>query len=126
MVRTVPIAPTVLFSSPSAAERVRQGIGLCCAWRDLSLPLCKRSGFAGAVLLDCVTKKACFTQAKAIPLQGLLPAVMWQLQDDDCDIVKAALTVLSNVLCVVDKHTAGPIALQLLQMLLPLFENVRQ
>lgn len=59
-------------------------------------------------------------------LQGLLPAVMQQLQDDDCDVMKAALTVLSNILCVVDRQTAGPIALQLLNMLLPLFENVRQ
>ncbi|XP_033928448.1 uncharacterized protein [Melopsittacus undulatus] len=62
-------------------------------------------------------------QAKAMSLQGLLPAVMQQLQDDDCDVMKAALTVLSNILCVVDRQTAGPIALQLLNMLLPLFEN---
>ncbi|XP_061218579.1 maestro heat-like repeat-containing protein family member 7 isoform X2 [Neopsephotus bourkii] len=62
-------------------------------------------------------------QAKAMSLEGLLPAVVQQLQDDDCDIVKAALTVLSNVLCVADRQTAGPIALQLLEMLLPLFEN---
>ncbi|XP_061301309.1 uncharacterized protein LOC133265111 isoform X3 [Pezoporus flaviventris] len=62
-------------------------------------------------------------QAKAMSLQGLLPAVMQQLQDDDCDVTKAALTVLSNVLCAVDRQTAGPIALQLPKMLLPLFEN---
>lgn len=61
VVRTVPTAPTALFSSPSATEHKRQGIGLCCTWGDLCLPLCKRSGFAGAVLLNCVTKKACFT-----------------------------------------------------------------
>lgn len=59
-------------------------------------------------------------------LQGLLPDVMQQLQDDDCDVLKAALTILSNVLGVLDRQTAGVTALQLLKMLLPLFENVRQ
>ncbi|KAM9508636.1 maestro heat-like repeat-containing protein family member 6 [Guaruba guarouba] len=62
-------------------------------------------------------------QAKAMLLQGLLPDVMQQLQDDDCDVLKAALTILSNVLGVLDRQTAGVTALQLLKMLLPLFEN---
>ncbi|XP_030326589.1 maestro heat-like repeat-containing protein family member 7 isoform X2 [Strigops habroptila] len=62
-------------------------------------------------------------EAKGMPLQGLLPAVMQHLQNDDCDVMKAALTVLSNVLCVVVRQVAGPITLQLLKMLPPLFES---
>ncbi|KAM6187497.1 maestro heat-like repeat-containing protein family member 7 [Sarcoramphus papa] len=60
---------------------------------------------------------------KAATLQGLLPEVTQRLQDDDCDIRTAALTVLANVLCLVDRQTAVPIALQLAKTLLPLFEN---
>ncbi|XP_069633325.1 maestro heat-like repeat-containing protein family member 7 [Haliaeetus albicilla] len=60
---------------------------------------------------------------KAATLQGLLPEVTQRLQDDDCSIRTAALTVLRNTLCLVDRQTAVPIALQLLMVLLPLFEN---
>ncbi|KAM9589284.1 maestro heat-like repeat-containing protein family member 1 [Morphnus guianensis] len=64
---------------------------------------------------------------KAATLQGLLPEVTQRLQDDDCGIRTAALTVLRNTLCLVDRQTAVPIAPQplpaLLPALLPLFEN---
>lgn len=50
---------------------------------------------------------------------------MQQLQDEDCKTRMPALTVLSNTLCQVDRQTAIPVALQLVEMLLPLFENVR-
>ncbi|PKU28385.1 maestro heat-like repeat-containing protein family member 7 [Limosa lapponica baueri] len=60
---------------------------------------------------------------KAAMLQGLLPEVMKLLQDGDGEIMMAALTVLSNLLPVVDWHMAGPVALELVKTLLPLFEN---
>ncbi|XP_064295210.1 maestro heat-like repeat-containing protein family member 7 isoform X3 [Phalacrocorax carbo] len=60
---------------------------------------------------------------QAATLQYLLPRVSQQLRDDDCEVRTAALTVLSNVLCLVDRQTALTIALQLVEMLLPLFEN---
>ncbi|XP_040399110.1 uncharacterized protein LOC121062887 isoform X2 [Cygnus olor] len=59
----------------------------------------------------------------AVTLQGLLPEVMQQLQDADSDISMKALTVLRNTLRLADGQVAGPIALQLPERLLPLFEN---
>nr|XP_047912368.1 uncharacterized protein LOC125181574 isoform X4 [Anser cygnoides] len=59
----------------------------------------------------------------AVTLQGLLPEVMQQLQDADGDISMKALTVLRNALRLADGQVAGPIALQLPERLLPLFEN---
>ncbi|KAM6327911.1 maestro heat-like repeat-containing protein family member 7 [Alca torda] len=60
---------------------------------------------------------------KAATLQGLLPEVTQRLQDGDCEVRTGALTVLGNVLRLLDRQTAGAIALQLLRTLLPLFEN---
>ncbi|XP_074426932.1 maestro heat-like repeat-containing protein family member 7 [Larus michahellis] len=60
---------------------------------------------------------------KAATLQGLLPEVTQRLQDGDSDVTTGALTVLGNMLRVLDRQTAGPIALQLLRTLPPLFEN---
>ncbi|PKU45857.1 maestro heat-like repeat-containing protein family member 7 [Limosa lapponica baueri] len=60
---------------------------------------------------------------KAATLQGLLAEVTQRLQDGDSDIRTGALTVLSRTLRLADRQTASPIALQLLEMLLPLFEN---
>ncbi|XP_059690032.1 uncharacterized protein LOC132320741 [Gavia stellata] len=60
---------------------------------------------------------------KAGTLRGLLPEVTQRLQDDDTDIRTGALTVLSNMLCLAERQTAVPIALQLPETLLPLFEN---
>ncbi|KAM6362727.1 uncharacterized protein J5M81_015784 [Pluvialis apricaria] len=48
---------------------------------------------------------------------------MQRLQESDCDISTAALTVLGNMLCLVERKIAVPIALQLFTALLPLFEN---
>ncbi|KAM6227874.1 uncharacterized protein M6G45_017575 [Spheniscus humboldti] len=59
----------------------------------------------------------------AATLQGLMPEVTQRLQDDDCDTRTAALTFLSNMLCLADRQRAVPIALQLVKTLLPLFEN---
>ena len=66
----------------------------------------------------------CFAQAAT--LRGLLPAVVQRLQDDDCDVTVAALAVLGNMLCLEDRPMAVSIALQLVETLPPLFENVRQ
>ncbi|KAK4815755.1 hypothetical protein QYF61_007176 [Mycteria americana] len=63
----------------------------------------------------------CFAQA--VTLQGLLPAVLQRLQDDDGDVAAAALAVLGNVLCLEDRPRAVSIALQLVETLPPLFEN---
>ncbi|KAM6035116.1 maestro heat-like repeat-containing protein family member 7 [Theristicus caerulescens] len=60
---------------------------------------------------------------RAATLQDLLPEVMQRLQDDDCDVKMAALAVLGNMLCLVDRQRAVPIALQLVKTLPPLFEN---
>lgn len=55
-----------------------------------------------------------------------MPEVTQRLQDDDCDTRTAALTFLSNMLCLADRQRAVPIALQLVKTLLPLFESVRR
>ncbi|XP_075344626.1 maestro heat-like repeat-containing protein family member 7 isoform X2 [Mycteria americana] len=60
---------------------------------------------------------------EAVTLQGLLPAVLQRLQDDDGDVAAAALAVLGNVLCLEDRPRAVSIALQLVETLPPLFEN---
>ncbi|XP_072717056.1 maestro heat-like repeat-containing protein family member 7 [Ciconia boyciana] len=60
---------------------------------------------------------------EAATLQGLLPAVVQRLQDDDCDVTVAALAVLGNMLCLEDRPMAVSIALQLVETLPPLFEN---
>ncbi|OPJ78912.1 hypothetical protein AV530_012160 [Patagioenas fasciata monilis] len=62
---------------------------------------------------------------RAATLQGLLSEVTQQLQDENCNTRTAALTVLGNTLCLADRQTAILVALQLVQMLLPLFENIR-
>lgn len=49
---------------------------------------------------------------------------MQQLQDANSDISMQAMTVLRNTLRLADGQVAGPIALQLPDRLLPLFENV--
>lgn len=49
---------------------------------------------------------------------------MQQLQDANSDISMKAVTVLRNTLRLADGQVAGPIALQLPDRLLPLFENV--
>ncbi|XP_074992541.1 maestro heat-like repeat-containing protein family member 7 isoform X2 [Calonectris borealis] len=67
--------------------------------------------------------KLCGRPEKAATLQSLLPDIMERLQDDDSDVRMAALTFLGNMLCLADRETAVPIALQLVEMLLPLFED---
>ncbi|XP_038027419.1 maestro heat-like repeat-containing protein family member 7 isoform X1 [Anas platyrhynchos] len=59
----------------------------------------------------------------AVTLQDLLPEVMQQLQDANSDINMQAMTVLRNTLRLADGQVAGPIALQLPDRLLPLFDN---
>ncbi|XP_068523910.1 maestro heat-like repeat-containing protein family member 7 [Anas acuta] len=59
----------------------------------------------------------------AVTLQDLLPEVMQQLQDANSDISMQAMTVLRNTLRLADGQVAGPIALQLPDRLLPLFDN---
>lgn len=49
---------------------------------------------------------------------------MQQLQDANSDINMQAMTVLRNTLRLADGQVAGPIALQLPDRLLPLFDNV--
>ncbi|KAK2515899.1 hypothetical protein Q9966_015302 [Columba livia] len=60
---------------------------------------------------------------KAAALQGLLSEVTQHRQDEDCNTRTAALTVLGNTLCLSDRQTAILVALQLMEMLLTLFEN---
>ncbi|XP_038025578.2 maestro heat-like repeat-containing protein family member 7 isoform X2 [Anas platyrhynchos] len=59
----------------------------------------------------------------AVTLQDLLPEVMQQVQDANSDISMKAVTVLRNTLRLADGQVAGPIALQLPDRFLPLFEN---
>ncbi|XP_064380483.1 maestro heat-like repeat-containing protein family member 7 isoform X3 [Dromaius novaehollandiae] len=58
-------------------------------------------------------------------LQGLLPDVMERLHDADRDINVKALCILRNVLHHMERERAGPVALQLAEKLLPLFDDVR-
>ena len=55
----------------------------------------------------------------------LVPLLMEQLQDVDRDIGTKALVVLSHVVHVMTGEGVARIALQLLEKLLPLFDDVR-
>ena len=55
----------------------------------------------------------------------LVPLLLEQLQDVDRDIVTKALVVLSHVVHVMAGERVSRIAVQLLEKLLPLFDDVR-
>ncbi|XP_068779813.1 uncharacterized protein [Struthio camelus] len=63
----------------------------------------------------------CVTQARKMHL--LLPDLMKCLQDADRDIRLKALMVLRNVFSYTDRQRAQPTTLQLMEMLLPLFDD---
>ena len=120
--------PPLLLPSSAAPQHIRPGPGLRHTRRDLcttrAAPSTRRVLLPVRSSIASQNKMVSFTQAAT--LQYLLPRVSQQLRDDDCEVRTAALTVLSNVLCLVDRQTALTIALQLVEMLLPLFENVRR
>jgi len=58
-------------------------------------------------------------------MQVLLEDVMGTLQHDSEDIQMKALLVFRNALGRITREEASPIALQLVEKLLPLFNNVR-
>lgn len=115
-------------SATQGSSLLSRGASACSvlAWRQtsaLGCARCEQRASAGVVLGVSEKELLCFMQA--VTLQGLLPEVMQQLQDADGDISMKALTVLRNALRLADGQVAGPIALQLPERLLPLFENVR-
>lgn len=65
----------------------------------------------------------CFIQARKIPV--LLPDIMETLQDANSDVKMKALVLLRNMMGHTKREEASLIALQLVEKLLPLFDDVR-
>ncbi|KGL98389.1 hypothetical protein N301_14354, partial [Charadrius vociferus] len=72
-------------------------------------------------LIALIHDALCSTQAKRIWF--LLQKVIELLQDADGEVVGVTLSVLSKMLLAKDMPIASPIALQLAEMLRPLFDN---
>ena len=99
---------------------LRSGPKQVCA---LGCAIRKQRCSAGVALGVSEEEMLCLPQA--VTLQDLLPEVMQQLQHANSSISVKSMTVLHNMLHLADRQKAVPIALQLPELLLSFFLNVR-
>ncbi|KAK2529649.1 hypothetical protein Q9233_006816 [Columba guinea] len=85
------------------------------------LVLSGQSIFARVVFQGFTIRKLCFLQARKITV--LLPDIMETMQDTNSDVKRKALLLFRNTMGHLDREEASPIALQLAEKLLPLFDE---
>ncbi|KAK2529668.1 hypothetical protein Q9233_006835 [Columba guinea] len=85
------------------------------------LVLSGQSIFARVVFQRFTIRKLCFLQARKILV--LLPDIMETMQDTNSDVKRKALLLFRNTMGHLDREEASPIALQLAEKLLPLFDE---